>query len=228
MTWQAKLTAEAQSFDAMRDTSRPYGIAFSIANASTSIEFKGTLEDPLDFDGVQGSLAIDAQKLDGLLRIFGAESGIEPPVRFAGDLQRQGDHWQLSDAKGKLGGSAFSGGLVLEEAVRGQPDDVSFDLAFPKLDLDPLLKGARRRRRREDCRLARALAARRGEARHEYRLAHRRHAAEIRQDARRRCWYPGPSRLRRDRSRAAEVRLRRRCGRRIGLGRERWPAAAMW
>ena len=139
---QAKLTADAQSFDAMRDASRPYGIAFSIANASTSVEFKGTLEDPLDFDGVQGSLEIDAQKVDGLLRIFGAESGIDPPARFAGDLQRQGDHWQLSEAKGKLGSSAFSGGLVLEEAVRGQPDDVSFDLAFPELDLDPLLKGA--------------------------------------------------------------------------------------
>jgi len=139
---QAKLTAEAQSFDAMRDASRPYGIAFSIVNASTAIDFKGTLEDPLDFDGVQASLAIDAQTLDGLLRIFGAESGIDPPVRFAGNLQRQGDHWQLSDTKGKLASSAFSGGLVLEEAVRGQPDDVSFDLAFPELDLDPLLKGA--------------------------------------------------------------------------------------
>ena len=139
---QAKLTAEGQSFDAMRDTSRPYGIDFSIANASTSIEFKGTLQDPLDFDGVLGSLAIDAQKLDGLLRIFGAESGIDPPVQFAGDLQRKDDHWQLSAVQGKLGGSAFSGGLKLDEAVRGQPDDVGFDLAFPKLDLDPLLNGA--------------------------------------------------------------------------------------
>lgn len=138
----AKLTAEAQSFDAMRDTARPYGINFTIANASTSIAFKGTLQDPLDFNGVLGSLAIDAQKLDGLLRIFGAESGIDPPVRFAGDLQRQNDHWQLSAVQGDLGGSAFSGGLILDEAPRGQPDDVAFDLAFPKLDLDPLLKGA--------------------------------------------------------------------------------------
>jgi len=138
---RAKLTADAQSFDALRDSARPYGIDFTIGNASTSIEFKGTLQDPLDFDGVLGSLAIDAQKLDGLLRIFGAESGIDPPVRFAGDLQRQDDHWQLSAVQGNLGGSAFTGGLILDEAARGQPDDVGFDLAFPKLDLDPLLKG---------------------------------------------------------------------------------------
>ncbi len=137
----AKLTAEAQSFDAMRDTARPYGINFTIANASTSIAFKGTLQDPLDFNGVLGSLAIDAQKLDGLLRIFGAEIGIDPPIRFAGDLQRQDDHWQLSAVQGNLGGNGFTGGLVLDEAARGQPDDVGFDLAFPKLDLDPLLKG---------------------------------------------------------------------------------------
>ena len=146
----AKLTAAAQSFDAMRDIAHPYGISFTIANASTSIEFKGTLQDPLDFDGVLGSLAIDAQKLDGLLRIFGAESGIDPPVHFAGDLQRQDDHWQLSAVQGKLGGSAFSGGLILDEAARGQPDDVGFDLAFPKLDLELAAAGCGWRRQRRD------------------------------------------------------------------------------
>ena len=82
---QAKLTAEGQSFDAMRDTSRPYGIDFSIANASTSIEFKGTLQDPLDFDGVLGSLAIDATET----RWLAADLRCGERHRSAGPIRRR-------------------------------------------------------------------------------------------------------------------------------------------
>ena len=65
---RGKLTAEGESFDALRDPSHPYGISFSIANPSTSIDFKGTLIDPLAFDGVKAALKIQAQKLGDLLK----------------------------------------------------------------------------------------------------------------------------------------------------------------
>jgi AsmA family protein len=94
---RAKLIAEAQSFDVMRDPSHPYGIAFSSANASTAVQFKGTLVDPVNFDGVQGSIKIEAQKLGDLLQILGAESSINPPLQLGGDLSRHGNHWLVSD-----------------------------------------------------------------------------------------------------------------------------------
>jgi hypothetical protein len=138
---QGKLTADGESFDAMRDPSRPYSISFSIANPSTSIGFKGTLIDPLAFDGVNVALEIRAHTLTDLLTIFDAETGGNFPIQLAGALTRDGGHWKLSDASGKLAANAFTGALVLEEAARGQTDNVSLDLAFPQLDLDPLLAG---------------------------------------------------------------------------------------
>ena len=140
----AKLTAEGKSFAALRNPSHPYGISFSLANPATSIDFKGTLIDPLAFDGVKAALKIQAQKLADLLRIFDAETDADIPLQLAGVLTREGGHWKLSDSTGKLAGNAFTGTLALEEAARGQTDDVSLDLAFPQLDLDPLLAGMRK------------------------------------------------------------------------------------
>jgi uncharacterized protein involved in outer membrane biogenesis len=138
----AKLIATAQSFDALRNSSQPYGIEFSITNASTALNFKGTLTDPLNFDGVGGSISSRAQKLGDLLQIFNAESTIDPQLQFAGALKRKGSHWQISNAQGKLAGNAFTGALVLEEGPRGHADDISVDLSFPELDLNTLLGGA--------------------------------------------------------------------------------------
>ena len=141
---RGKLTAEGESFEALRDPSHPYGISFSIANPATSIDFKGTLIDPLAFDGVKAALKIQAQRLADLLKIFDAETSADIPIQLAGALTREGGHWKLSDATGKLAGNAFTGTLGLEEAARGQTDDISLDLAFPQLDLDPILAGTRK------------------------------------------------------------------------------------
>ena len=122
----------------------PMASAFSIANPATSIDFKGTLIDPLAFDGVKAALKIQAQRLADLLRIFDAETSADIPLLLAGALTREGGHWKLSDATGKLAGNSFTGTLALEEAARGQTDDVSLDLAFPQLDLDPILAGTRK------------------------------------------------------------------------------------
>jgi uncharacterized protein involved in outer membrane biogenesis len=140
---RGKLTASGESFEALRDPSHPYGISFSIANPATSVDFKGTLIDPLAFDGVKAALKIQAQRLADLLKIFDAETSADIPVQLAGALTREGGHWKLSDATGKLAGNAFTGTLALEEAARGQTDDISLDLAFPQLDLDPILAGTR-------------------------------------------------------------------------------------
>jgi len=140
----AKLTAEGESFDALRDPAHPYAISFSLANPATSIDFKGTLIDPLAFDGVKAALNIQAQKLGDLLKIFDAETSADIPLQLAGALTREGGHWKLSDATGKLASNSFTGTLALEEAARGQTDDISLDLAFPQLDLDPILAGTRK------------------------------------------------------------------------------------
>src|SRR5690242_18018849 len=141
---QGKLTAEGEAFDLLRQPMHPYGITFSIANPATSIDFKGTVLDPLAFDGVKASLNIQAQRLADLPKIFGVESGANFPIRFAVRLTRECSHRKLFDAQGQLASSSFAGTLALEEAGRGQTDDVNLDLGFPRLDLDTILADARK------------------------------------------------------------------------------------
>jgi uncharacterized protein involved in outer membrane biogenesis len=136
-----QLHAEMPSFVALRNASVPLGIAFSFSAPSSTVEFKGTLTEPLDFDGAQGALRLEGSDLGALLTILGLEAAADFPFAVAGTLQRTGDHWQLSDAKGKFAASAFTGRLALDEAGRGRADDLTLALDFAQLDLRQLLAG---------------------------------------------------------------------------------------
>jgi AsmA family protein len=140
----AKLTAETDSFLVLRDKAHPFGANLSMAAASATVVFKGTVIDPLNFDGVEGPIEIDAKKLGDLLKVFSADIGINPPLLLAGAFRHGGDHWEITLSKGKIATSALTGDLVLDEGPRGRPDNVSTTLRFGDLDLNPLLAGAGR------------------------------------------------------------------------------------
>ena len=136
-----RLSAETQSFSVLRNGSLPFGVEFSASTPTGKVDFKGTMMEPLDFDGVQGPMQIDARRLGDLLNIFGADVGADFPLLLAGAFTRTGAHWQLSDAKGKLANDAFEGALTLTEAGRGKPDDIGIVANFAHLDLNPILAG---------------------------------------------------------------------------------------
>jgi uncharacterized protein involved in outer membrane biogenesis len=136
-----KLTAETDSFLVLRDKSHPFGANLSMAAASATVVFKGTVIDPLNFDGVEGPIEIDAKKLGDLLKVFSTDIGINPPLLLAGAFKHGGAHWEITRSKGKIATSAFTGDLVLDEGPRGKPDNVSTTLRFGDLDLNPLLPG---------------------------------------------------------------------------------------
>jgi AsmA family protein len=137
----AKARGTGQSFDAVRDTSRPYGLDVAIETASgiTTATFDGTLMQPLDFDGADGRLKITASDSAELGQIFNAAIGVTFPLEIVGHLTRAGDDWRLENAEGAVAGNSFAGGLHLVEGGPGEPDDVAADLDFPQLDLGPLL-----------------------------------------------------------------------------------------
>lgn len=137
----AQVSAELQSFAVLRNGSVPFGAAFSVSTASSTVDFKGTLTEPLDFDGVQGPLAIEGRDLGGLLKIISMEIAAAFPVSVSGVLQHTGDNWRLSDAEGKLGADAFTGAVALQEGARAKPDDVALALDFAQLDASQLLTG---------------------------------------------------------------------------------------
>jgi hypothetical protein len=135
----ARLTGTAESFDLLRDAGRPYGLAFQIETETTTASFDGTSMQPLDFDGVDGRLAVDAANTGDLAHMFRAEIGVTFPLKIAGRMTRTGDDWWLDGAEGTVAGNEFTGDLHLVEAGRGQPDDVAADLDFAQFDIAPLL-----------------------------------------------------------------------------------------
>jgi uncharacterized protein involved in outer membrane biogenesis len=134
-----RLNAKTQSFSVFRNGSVPFGVEFSASTPTAKVDFKGTMTEPLDFDGVQGPMQIDARQLGDLLNMFGADVRVDFPLLLAGAFARTGDRWKLSDTKGKLANSVFEGALTLTEAGRGKPDDIGIAANFVRLDLNPIL-----------------------------------------------------------------------------------------
>ncbi len=137
----AQIDGTAGSFAALRDASRPYELSLAARTETTTAGFDGTSMLPLDFDGVDGRLQMRATDTGDLARMFRAEIGITFALDIAGHLTRTGDDWRLDGAEGAVAGNGFTGELRLVEAGRGEPDDVSADLDFDRLDLAALLGG---------------------------------------------------------------------------------------
>ena len=133
------LSAKTQSFSVLRNGLVPFGVEFSASTPTARVGFKGTMMEPLDFDGVRGAMQIDARLLGDFLNIFGADASAEFPLLLTGTFTRTGDRWQLSDAKGKLANDPFDGALSLTEADRGKSDNIGIAANFAQLDLNPIL-----------------------------------------------------------------------------------------
>ena len=133
-----RLDATTESYAVLRDDDVPFGTRFTLAGPDTDIAFDGTLQEPLDFEGVRGEMSIEARTLDDLVTAMGGKAKVDLPLTIAGILVRNGDHWSLDAAKGHLQQSDFSGALALIEGKPNQPDDIALDLGFSDLDVDAL------------------------------------------------------------------------------------------
>ena len=109
-------------FQALRDASRPYKGSIDLIADRIGMHFQGAFNEPLDFDGVQGTLEIDIASLDAALKVFGIPKSPPIPFKIAGSLQRQGDLWQIDSASGRLSANPYSGSFVLKEGKRGEAD----------------------------------------------------------------------------------------------------------
>jgi AsmA family protein len=127
------------SFQALRDASKPYKGSVDLIADRMVLHFQGAFNEPLDFDGVQGTVEIDIASLDSALKVFGVPKFPLIPFKIGGSLQRQGDLWQIESASGRLSANPFSGNLILREGKRGEADRLNVKVDFPTLDVAPLL-----------------------------------------------------------------------------------------
>ena len=133
-----RLDATTESYTVLRDDAVPFGTRFTLAGPDTDISFDGTMQEPLDFEGVRGELRLEARTLDDLIAAMGGKDKVALPLTIAGVLAHDGDHWSLDAAKGRVQQSDFSGTLALTEGKPKQPDDIAVDLRFTDLDADAI------------------------------------------------------------------------------------------
>lgn len=140
-----RMEGDLQPIAALRDAATPYGAELRLASGDTTLDFKGTLAEPFDVDGVRGTVALSAPTPEALLAIAGVTGDLDASLTLAGTLERQRDLWRLTDATGALEGSGITAGsLRFVEGARGKPDDVALDLAFDSLDLNEALGTGKR------------------------------------------------------------------------------------
>ena len=145
-----RLHAGLQPIAVLRDGSVPYGTALHFTAGDTTLDFKGTMTAPFDVDGARGVLSLSAPTPGPLLAIAGIRSDTDASLRLSGPFEHEGDVWLLKEAAGALDDSAISAAMLrLKEGGSGQPDEVSVDADFGRLDLGRLL-GAGGGRRRAD------------------------------------------------------------------------------
>jgi uncharacterized protein involved in outer membrane biogenesis len=151
-----RLRADLASLVALRDAGKPYEAQIAATSGETQLTFRGVLTDPLNVDGAKGTLELNAPTPAALLAIAGTSSALDFSLQLAGALERSGDLWKLTDAKGRIDEAALTAPLLqLLEGARGKPDSIKAEVAFDRLDLNAMLgEGQRGRRSDADLSLA--------------------------------------------------------------------------
>ena len=140
-----KLTADITlaSFAALRQAPRPVPTEITVAARRSTIRFKGTMTDPIGFDGILGDIELAAETSEVETGAFETKPALNLALGLKGRLEKpaepgQGDHWRLTGLNGVIDQSAVAGTIRLDEGKRGQPDHFDIDLDFAALDIQHL------------------------------------------------------------------------------------------
>jgi len=130
------LSATLGSFDALRDAARPFATDAHLASRDTRLHFQGTMTDPLNVEGADGTATLQAPDPSQLIELAGAAGTSIPPITLAGPFAHKGGRWAFTGASGMLKTMPFTARtLALAEGADGKPDQVTADIAFDALDL---------------------------------------------------------------------------------------------
>lgn len=138
-----KLTADTslESFAALRRVPRPVATEAVVTAKGSVLRFKGTMTDPIGFDGIKGRIDLDAGSPEAFAEALG-----QPPLPggklvLRGMLEKQGDLWRATELDGAFGDTTVNGEIGMDEGKRGQPDHFDVNLDLGVLDLKRLTDG---------------------------------------------------------------------------------------
>ncbi len=132
------LTGEAEvgAFTALLGSAAKYPTRGRLEAGATSIAFDGALVNPLEFEGLDGTLTAAGDNLQDLFPLFGVSTPNTPPYRISGQVHHEAGIWQISEADGKVGDSDIRGSFRYETG--GERPLLKADLASRRLDFDDL------------------------------------------------------------------------------------------
>lgn len=143
----AKMSLSGDSFTVLHDASTPYPIKIRLARARDTLDFEGTMTDPVNGDGARGMLNLNAPDMGEILSMFGLTVRASFPVYLKTPLVRAGDQWLFENLDGKIARTNFTGKLVLNEGSRTAADDLVGELSVKKLDARSIIDGVSKLKR---------------------------------------------------------------------------------
>ncbi|CAI9121226.1 AsmA family protein [Brytella acorum] len=135
-----RMTATLQPFSALRRIRDPYGIDLQATSGDMVMTFRGTAVDPLNADGIVGAVSVKTETSKSLMAIAGMAGPQDVALRMAGQFAHDGSLWTITGGEGAVKDNPMTVSLLrFVEGMRGQPDHVTADIAFSRLDLNEFL-----------------------------------------------------------------------------------------
>jgi uncharacterized protein involved in outer membrane biogenesis len=135
---KAKLVVQATagSLLSLREKLAPYPINIEVAFGNTKVTAKGTLKDPVQFQGPDLTYTVQGSDLSEFYPVIGVSLPKTPPYKLSGHLTREGEQWILKNFQGFVGSSDLSGNIVY--TTRNKRPFLQAELASKKLDFKDL------------------------------------------------------------------------------------------
>jgi hypothetical protein len=118
----------------------PFPTVLRATSGEAALTLDGTMEDPLNFDRIDARIHLTTPRLGILSAIGGGPDTLPAALELRGKGTRLGDLWRITDATGALDGAPLTLALAeLAEGSPGQPDAITLEGQFARLDLNRLL-----------------------------------------------------------------------------------------
>src|SRR5260221_13791700 len=109
-----RLTGNLGSIAELRNPTKPYPVSLRGSLGETKLAADGTIEEPLDFAGVDLRLSLEGRKLHDLADILGVPFPELPDFRGTSKLTGGNGDWHLDAIALKTGDSDLEGGLEID------------------------------------------------------------------------------------------------------------------
>jgi len=127
---------EVGSISSFEDLTRAYPISLQGRVGQTQLEADGTINNPLQFDGLHLKFKLSGNSLAELFPLVGVPLPATPAFDVSGTVLQNDKKWEFSDCKGRIGSSDISGSLTLSRTQL--PQSITANLNSDNLDLKDL------------------------------------------------------------------------------------------